>query len=66
MIKCETCKDDKFILIGCCSGHMCVCLGMPVDIEPCKECNGSGELDASDDLKNSYPFFFRIDGNKKR
>lgn len=46
---CDQCNDDRFFLIGCCSGHDCGCYGMPIDAEPCGQCNKDGSKPASGD-----------------
>lgn len=36
---CKKCHDEHFILDGCCNGHGCGCMGQPVAISNCVECN---------------------------
>ena len=49
MSVCKKCRDEKFILTGCCNGRECGCMGMPVGIENCDRCNreNKGELPKS-------------------
>lgn len=32
---CKVCDNTGMKLTGCCSGYMCGCMGMPVQISPC-------------------------------
>lgn len=71
--QCKKCNDDRYILVGCCSGFECGCMGRATDIKPCESCNENEQAPASDDLKQAYPFFFgspdeqsnNIHGNNK-
>ena len=36
MCKCDVCQDTGIIFVGCCSGHQCGCMGMPVGAKNCK------------------------------
>jgi len=42
---CENCNNERFILLGCCDGRMCGCMGQPVAMEPCEACNSDGKLE---------------------
>lgn len=33
---CQDCGNTGVVLVGCCSGYQCGCLGMPVAFEKCK------------------------------
>ena len=55
---CNECSDMGYILIGCCSGHMCGCRGLPVDCEHCLSCNPDGDKEPSDQAKKDWPWFF--------
>ena len=39
---CKECHGDNYILQGCCSGRECGCMGQPVSITNCKQCNPKG------------------------
>ncbi len=46
VVMCDKCQDDHYILHGCCSGlaNECGCMGQPVLITNCKECNPKGDM----------------------
>jgi len=45
MNDCNKCDGDNYILLGCCSGHECGCMGQPVQMTNCKLCNPKGDAD---------------------
>ena len=55
---CNTCSGYNFVLLGCCSGRECGCMGQPVESEPCKDCNKDGAKDPTQQAKQDYPWFF--------
>ena len=59
-MECEVCKDDRFIMQGCCSGAECGCGGMPVSITNCMECNPQGDLLASKSM-SEHKFFKHLE-----
>lgn len=58
--QCKQCGDDKYVPVFCCSGlpEECGCMGYPVDVRPCPDCNKDGEKSVSANLEESIPFFF--------
>ena len=46
---CKGCRDDKYILQGCCSGRDCGCMGQPVSMTNCKICNPDGSAELPND-----------------
>ena len=36
---CKKCHDEHFILDGCCGGRECGCMGQPVSMSNCDQCN---------------------------
>lgn len=36
MCKCDVCQDTGIVFVGCCSGHQCGCMGMPVGAKNCQ------------------------------
>lgn len=36
MTLCYKCHDTGIVFIGCCSGYMCGCMGMPVAAKGCE------------------------------
>jgi hypothetical protein len=55
---CKKCRDDHYLMVGCCSGRECGCMGQPVDADPCPDCNQDESKLPSQDLKENFPFFF--------
>lgn len=55
---CEKCDNDRAVLISCCSGAQCACLGLPIDAIFCPACNADGNIEPSDNIKSEWPFFF--------
>jgi hypothetical protein len=45
---CGTCDDDHYILHGCCSGRECGCMGQPVLMTNCADCNPNGDKPLGD------------------
>ena len=50
MSKCRSCNDDRYKLIACCSGQQCGCMGMPVQLSNCVECNPDDDKEMSRSL----------------
>lgn len=55
---CQACKNDRVVLIGCCGGRECGCMGQPIDAKHCKACNISGLKLPSFSVVSDYPWFF--------
>lgn len=36
---CSKCHDEHYILGGCCGGQECGCMGQPVSMSNCDQCN---------------------------
>ena len=51
MSGCKKCNDEHYILLGCCSGQMCGCMGQPVSMTNCDECNPDGDKPLGDYVK---------------
>ncbi len=49
---CEKCRGDRYIMYGCCSGHMCGCMGQPYAYHPCEECNFDGTADIPESISS--------------
>lgn len=47
---CKECHGDNYILIGCCSGRECGCMGQPVQLTNCNKCNPDGDKKAGDEI----------------
>ncbi len=45
--KCRSCDDDHYILHGCCDGRECGCMGQPVSMSVCMDCNHDGKKEVS-------------------
>ena len=45
MPRCDACGGDRYILHGCCSGRDCGCMGQPVLMTNCTECNPAGDAE---------------------
>lgn len=56
---CDTCRGANYLPEMCCSGHECGCLGRPIDVKPCPECNQHGHLEPSPELFAEFPYFFK-------
>ena len=52
IISCKKCGDERFLLIGCCGGFECGCMGMPVAFDECRECNADGKAEPGDYVKS--------------
>jgi hypothetical protein len=39
LVVCKKCQDEHYMLVGCCSGHECGCMGQPVSMSNCVQCN---------------------------
>jgi len=50
-MKCEQCQGERYMLQGCCSGIECGCMGMPVSVTNCTECNPEGTAEMSKELE---------------
>lgn len=48
--ECKDCQGDNFILLGCCNGRDCGCMGGPVQVTNCKKCNPNGLAEMSKDI----------------
>ena len=51
MSNCKECNGDGYVVLGCCSGRECGCMGRPVAVSNCKECNPLASLPMSESLK---------------
>ncbi len=40
---CIDCQDEHYVLIGCCDGRECGCMGQPVQMTNCKKCNPNND-----------------------
>jgi len=54
---CNACQGDRYILIGCCSGTDCGCMGHPVGHKNCPECNADGNAD----YEGGYEYFDHLE-----
>ena len=59
-MECKVCKDDRYVLQHCCGGFECGCLGMPISVTNCMECNPQGDLLASDNISQD-PIFKHLE-----
>ena len=53
---CEECENDRYILLGCCSGFGCGCMGKPVQMTNCEHCNKKGDLDVGAGVSEYAPY----------
>lgn len=53
---CKKCDGDHYIIYGCCSGRDCGCMGQPVGMTNCQECNPKGELPPEGSTKGYAPY----------
>lgn len=51
MSKCKTCGDEHYLLLGCCDGRECGCMGQPVQMTNCPDCNINGTKNVGDYTK---------------
>mgnify|MGYP000049661583 CR=1 FL=1 len=51
-MECLKCFDQNYIVKGCCSGHMCGCMGMPTSLTNCIKCNPNNDKEMGENLKN--------------
>ena len=51
--ECKECSGENYVLIGCCNGRECGCMGQPVAVTNCKQCNPSG-LEPMGDYVSEY------------
>lgn len=50
MSNCDKCAGDNYILLGCCSGRECGCMGHAVQSTNCPECNPLGDKEPGIDI----------------
>lgn len=48
---CKECKGDNYVLLGCCNGQECGCMGQPVALTNCTQCNPKGEMEMGEYIK---------------
>lgn len=48
---CAECNGDRYILIECCDGRECGCMGQPVSMENCTACNPNGDAGGSEYIR---------------
>ncbi len=61
-MNCNECGDEHYILIGCCNGYQCGCMGQPVNITNCKKCNPEGDKPIKGSLSEYAEIFEYIKG----
>lgn len=54
MKDCKECQNERYIIMGCCSGRECGCMGQPTSIANCKECNPLAQIPISEALAKEY------------
>ena len=58
---CSHCGDEHYLLQGCCDGRECGCMGQPVAVSVCTNCNADGKKQAQSNLKYSTAYRAAID-----
>lgn len=58
---CTECHGDFYDLVGCCSGYQCGCMGQPVGIRACKNCNKYGSKDIPKSLLKSCEYADKLE-----
>jgi len=53
---CSYCDDEHYILQGCCDGRECGCMGQPVSMTVCKECNEDGNKPIGNYVASFAPY----------
>lgn len=53
---CSYCDDEHYLLQGCCDGRECGCMGQPVSMTVCKECNADGNKPIGDYVASFAPY----------
>ena len=70
MANCESCNNDRYKLIGCCSGYECGCRGLPVQFSNCLECNPDNDKEMHPSLSGcdyiKHLEFVRLTTNQER
>jgi len=54
--ECKECRNERYIVLGCCSGRECGCMGQAVAIANCKECNPLAATPISKGLEKEYGY----------
>ena len=51
MSRCKKCDDQNYVVLSCCSGHECGCMGQPVQITNCVDCNPEADKHIGSELE---------------
>jgi hypothetical protein len=63
MFDCKECKNERYIVMGCCSGRECGCMGQPTSMANCKECNPLATIPMEEKLQEECKYLEYIGFN---